>query len=310
MMSKGIKVSLNDDGTLKNNAINSAAQIADGTIGDAEMATAVKPVTLFNENTFDHVVSGCVWTADAVASTRNASMTAGVIMLAGKRLTVAAVTARSFTASRDVYVDFSDNGDGTAAVTYTDNTLNAVSPALAAGSIRNAIIVVGASNIAADTSINQGQENRVLPIASSIPYAVTDSLGNLICPRDPQRRLLGYRQVSADQGSITTVTDLTGLAATIKAPEGTKIKILGRVRLGNSSTDQVNNVYIFEDVTQLDADSVLSRSGGASVTGRPEITLTPTAGTHTYKLRMDTGGGTAILKASTNTLAWIRIERA
>lgn len=226
-MVDGLLISHNQDGTIKNNAITTAAQITDGIIGDAEMATAVKPVTLFNENTFDHVVSGCIWTADAAGSTRLASMTSGVVMLAGKRLTVAAVTSRTFTASKDVYVDFSDNGDGTVLPIYTDGTTNAASGALAAGSLRNAIIVVGAGNIAAAASINQGQEDRVLPIASSVPYQVTDSLGNLICPRDSQRKILGRRQRTSGNfaTSSTSAVQITELSAPVIIPTGRKIKI-------------------------------------------------------------------------------------
>lgn len=285
MMSKGILVHANQDGTLKNNAITSAAQITDGIIGDAEMATAVKPVTLWNENGFDHVVSGCVWTADAAGSTRNASMTSGVIMLAGKRLTVAAVTARSFTASKDVYDDFSDNGDGTAAHTYTDNTTNAVSPALAAGSMRNAIVVVGATNIAAAASINQGQEDRVLPIASSIPYAVTDSLGNLICPRDPQRKTLGWRQVLTSQNIAAAETDITGLSVPVIVPSGRKILLslyIPDVSDGNAG-DNVAHVRIKEGATTLQVTNPRIRLGVTSLIGKLEIETSPTAGLHTYK---------------------------
>lgn len=289
---------------------NGFSTISNSNIRDVRTQTGTSTDTIgASERMFDYVASGCVWTADSAGSTRNASMTSGVVYLSGKRLTVNAVTARSFTASKDVYVDFSDNGDGTAAITYTDNTNNAASPALTAGSLRNAIIVVGASSIAAAASINQGQEDRVLPIASSVAYSVTDSLGNLICPRDSGRRLLGYKQVSSDQGSITSITDLTGLAAPVIVPTGRKIKITSRVRFGNSTVDTINNVYIFESSTQLDADSILTRSGGAGASARPEYTTTPSAGLHTYKLRMDNGGsGTATTKASSNALAWIRVE--
>jgi hypothetical protein len=69
---------------------------------------------------FDYVASGLVWTADAAGSTRNASMTSGVIYILGKRLTLAAVTARAFTASKDTYIDVSDNGDGTGLITYNE----------------------------------------------------------------------------------------------------------------------------------------------------------------------------------------------
>ena len=110
-------------------------------------------------------------------------MTSGVIYINGRRLTASAVAAQSFTASKDTYIDASDNGDGTALLTYTEVANNAASPALAANNVRIGIIVTGAITIAAAGSVNHGQEDKVLTFASSVPYAVTDSLGNLLFPR-------------------------------------------------------------------------------------------------------------------------------
>lgn len=309
---QGIQVHANEDGTLKNNAITSAAQITDGIIGDAEMATAVKPVTIESENTFDFIASGCVWTADAAGSTRLASMTSGVVYLSGKRLTVAAVTSRTFTASKDVYVDFSDNSDGTALITYTDNTTNAASPALTG--VRAAIVVVGASNIAAAASINQGQEDRVLPIASSIPYAVTDSLGNLICPRDPQRKLLGYRQVVA--GFTTTSTsDVVGLNVTCLIPTGRKVKVSAFVQTITSSVANSGGTLAVIDVTG--SATVVNMSGttntSADATGvNPSTIRTFAAGTRNFKTTLTRGTNAATVTgnaASTNP-AYVMVELA
>lgn len=176
---------------------------------------------------FDYVASGCVWSGDAYASTRAASMTSGVIYIAGKRLTLVAVSARTFTASKDTYIDASDNSDGTALLTYTEVTNNAASPALATNNVRVGIIVTGATTIAAAGSVNQGQETIVLPIASSIPYTTTDSLGNLICPRDPQRKTLGYRQIitTASVTTPTTAAAIPGLTIPVIIPAGRKARV-------------------------------------------------------------------------------------
>lgn len=316
---QGLLVSLNQNGTLKNGSITSSAQILDGTITDADLAIAVKPVTLFNENTFDHVVSGCIWTADAVGSTRNASMTAGIIMLAGKRLTVAAVTARSFTASRDVYVDFSDNGDGTALITYTDNTTNIASPVLAVGSLRNAIVVVGATNIATAASINQGQEDRVLPITASVAYAVTDSLGNLICPRDPNRRIIGYRQVLSNAtATAATGSQVTGLSVPVIVPLGRKVKItLFSYRLQNGNAGTLSSLQIWDGVVA--AGTLLGRgqysqpsapAGGSAVIA--EATVTPAVASKTYNAGLASSDNTNTATANADALSplFMRVELA
>ena len=110
-------------------------------------------------NQYAYIVSGCLWTPDSAGSTRAASMTAGTVMIKGILLTVGAVTSRSFTASSDTYVDFTDNGDGTAAITYSVVGNNALAPALA-GTTHSTRpqrhLLVGASNIAAQANINQG----------------------------------------------------------------------------------------------------------------------------------------------------------
>lgn len=134
-------------------------------------------------NQLPYVVSGCVWTADAAGSTLNGSMTAGTVMIKGILLTVASVTARAFTANRDTYVDFADNGDGTAVVTYTAVVNNTLSPALAnsgtvLNTIRCAVIPTGATFIPTGAgTICQGQTSAATPIAQCAATVAVGSNG-------------------------------------------------------------------------------------------------------------------------------------
>lgn len=143
------------------------------------------PRTRDSEMGKNYVVSGGVWSGDAYASTRNASMTALVCYINGRRLTVSAVTASSFTASKDTYIDVLDNADGTATLVYTEVSNNAASPSLAANSLRLGTVVTGATNIAAATSIGQGGFANTVPVISSQIFRGFDSLGNLIYPKGP-----------------------------------------------------------------------------------------------------------------------------
>lgn len=252
---------------------------------------------------YDYVASGCVWTADAAGSTKLASMTAGVVVINGNPITVAAVTSRTFTASKDVYVDVLDNGDGTGLLVYTDGTTNAASGSLASNSIRLAIVVVGASNIAAAASINQGQETSVLPIASSIPYSVADSLGNLICPRDPNRKLIGYvqRLTQFDAGT-NALTDVTGLSITVIVPTGRKIKLTAFGYLLQSGTIRQCLMHIRESTT----DQVPYAETWSAITS-PTSTMaygvvTATAGTHTYKVSIECASGANVSLGNTSFL--------
>ena len=309
MNTKGLLVSHDQDGTLKAGAVDVAGVIASDIITNTQMATAVKPETNFTETTFDFVASGCVWSGDAYGSTRVASMTAGVVYISGRRVVVSAVTSRTFTASKDVYVDV----DNTGTLTYTDTTTNAASPALAANSIRLGIIVVGAGNIASAASVNQGQESMVVPIASSIPYAVTDSLGNLICPRDPNRKVLGYRQSIATYTTATgTVTDVTGLSAPVIVPSGRKIKVTTWTPVyytGGAAGTNLNWV-IREGSTEL-AKTTVTTSGVSY--GTPHIAIaqfTPTAGAHTYKTSTICASGTLSANGTSTNPQFILVELA
>lgn len=159
----------------------------------------------------DHVVEGCVWTGNALGSTRAGNMSAGVVFINGVALTVAAESLHTFAASKDTYVDLVDNGDGTAVPVYTAENNNAASPALAADSLRIAIVVTGASSIANVAAINQGASITYIQGArprfvtdTSSALIVTDSLGNLICPRSPKPGLVGGL-IRVDNG-ITTGT--------------------------------------------------------------------------------------------------------
>lgn len=268
---------------------------------------------------YDYVVSGCVWTADSAGVNRNASMTAGVVVINGNPITVAAVTARTFTASKDVYVDVLDNGDGTGLLVYTDGTTNAASGALAANSIRLAIIVVGATSIATAASINQGQEDRVLPIASSIPYAVTDSLGNLICPRDPQRRILGYRQKISNQTvSTSTTTQITELSVPFIAIANRKVRTTVVIpKLVSTVGFDDHHITIWDGAvggTKLqDKEVAPNVSGNTGVSADAFVVTTPstTGGLKTYNAGLsneNSGGSASILTAASTSPAYIMVE--
>lgn len=275
---------------------------------------AYSPVTRGAETIFDHVVQNTgVWSGDAYASTRLASMTAATVYINGRRISIGSVSSRTFTASKDVYVDVLDNLDGTGTLVYTDTTTNAASPALAANSIRIAIIVVGATSIAAAGSVNQGQETKVLPIASSIPYQVTDSLGNLICGRDPARKLLGYKEllVNFNTGSATPV-QASLLSIPFLWPTGRKVKTsasctgLYNTTLTNVAMSIWNGVV--NSGTRLSMGYGISNAGGGSAPGYTERLLTPTTASNTYNVGLQTTSGTATMEGTSTNVIVFKVE--
>ena len=314
-LATALLTSLDQDGTLKAGAVDNAAVVASGILTADRNTAGANIETWRSEDVFDHIASGCVWSGDAYGSTRNASCTSGVVYIAGKRLTVAAVTARSFTASKDVYCDLKDNGDGTAVWVYYDNTTNAASPSFATtgGTVRGAIIVVGASSIAAATSVNQGQEDRVLPIASSVPYQVTDSLGNLICPREPARKLLGQRRLTSGISGITTAATLAMGTPFIadgvgKVVASIVMNAVQRVAFGNMSAAIWDGAV---GSTQLQRNTFAQNIvNGAVNLGCDSGAITPSAGLHTYNVSLETSANNCDLIASATAPCVLRIMRA
>lgn len=265
---------------------------------------------------YDYVVSGCVLSGDSYGSTLNYSMTSGVVVINGNPITVASFSATAATASRDTYVDVLDNGDGTGLVVNTGGnvvTNNNASPALAANSIRIGIVVSGAGSIAAAASINQGQEDKLLPIASSTPYTFTDSLGNIICPRDPHRKILGYRRITTAVSSATSGSDvdITGLSTPVIVPENRKVRITVFGRGIRSSMAAGNDLLLMikESTTTFAVSFNHQAVSNYYQSAHVSCVITPSAGLHTYKaMFQQTAAGTIVLNAASTAPCFILVE--
>lgn len=129
-------------------------------------------------------------------------------------------------------------------------------------------------------------------------------------PRDAGGQL-GYAQVVANQGSITTLTDLTSLTATVTVGTGRSIKITGSIQLESSvGSDQFDLLIREGGVTLKLAQQTLSATANRAALYNTSVVLTPGAGAHTYKLSLDRsfGSGTAIMVATANRICFILVE--
>lgn len=121
---------------------------------------------------------------------------------------------------------------------------------------------------------------------------------------------LGYAQVVAGQGSITTEVDLTGLAVTVNVGSGRRIKITAECIMLSSVASDNAELRIKEGATQIQTGNV---SVGVANVGSA-LTLiaiiTPSAGQHTYKLSAlrAQGTGSITMYADGNHLAFILVE--
>ena len=127
----------------------SGTKITAGTIPATAMAADANIETRFNEALGDFVASGCVWSA---TTGLGATMTAGVVYIDGKRLSVSSVASRTFTASKDTYVTVSNTG----VLGYSEVANGATGPAASAGSIFLAKVVTNGSAV---TSVTLGGDN-------------------------------------------------------------------------------------------------------------------------------------------------------
>jgi hypothetical protein len=155
----------------------------------------------------------------------------------------------------------------------------------------------------------------VLPIASSIPYAVTDSLGNLICPRDPNRKILGYRQITADVTLTgpTSATQVTGLSVPVIIPTGRKVKITGTSRyfFGTAATNSIASIWdgTVNSGTKLQ-EAYIGPAAGATAALNSSVVLTPATSTKTYNLGLQASSGNVTIGGSSTTPGSITVELA
>lgn len=118
---------------------------------------------------------------------------------------------------------------------------------------------------------------------------------------------LAYAQVTADQNGITTTTDLTGLSVTVTVPAGRRIKITGSGLFQKDATGNPSGLLIYEGGTQL-AESLYSLGPSEWGTNTATAIITPTAGTHTYKLSAFASSGATSLRAAATLPAFILVE--
>lgn len=115
--------------------------------------------------------------------------------------------------------------------------------------------------------------------------------------------VLGHAEVTASQTGVSAVADLTGLAVTVDVSSSARrIMITCNLNCRQVTSTGVHVVTAWEGSTQLGR---LGTAVGAVATFwwhcSGHIILTPTGGSHTYKLRMQTSVGTCDIIADTGS---------
>ena len=122
---------------------------------------------------------------------------------------------------------------------------------------------------------------------------------------------LGYAQVTANQGTFTTPTDLTGLSVAVTLVAGRRIRVTGQVIFTSTVGNDTAELQIREGATLLqEATATCGAANSGVATVHSSIVLAPTAGGHTYKLQGTRNSGTGNIStvANANAIAFILVE--
>lgn len=119
----------------------------------------------------------------------------------------------------------------------------------------------------------------------------------------------GYAQVVANQATITTEVDLTGLAVTVTVPAGRRIRITASLAFVCTVAGGLPRARIKEGATQLQERSFTAGSTSAENL-RFDVILTPSTGAHTYKLTalLALGTGSMSLAAASTAPCSVLVE--
>ncbi len=109
---------------------------------------------------------------------------------------------------------------------------------------------------------------------------------------------LGYVEVTSTQSGISSITDLTSLTLTVTVNASRRIRVTGHITcLQNTGTASVKG-RIRESSTTLQMFMDDTLTSGERRTKEGSVVLTPTAGSHTYKLSLETSSNTIDMVAA------------
>lgn len=121
---------------------------------------------------------------------------------------------------------------------------------------------------------------------------------------------LGYAEVTSSQGTFTSETDLTGLSKTVTVPTGRRVRVTSQTHPQSSVASDNIVVRIKESTTNLEEGVFLLHQSGRTFNALIQVCLTPSAGSHTYKVSMARIDGTGNITnvASSTQKSFILVE--
>lgn len=125
-------------------------------------------------------------------------------------------------------------------------------------------------------------------------------------PRDAGGQL-GYAQAVTFQAGVTVITDVTGVTTTVTVAAGRRVKVTGYCAVQQLGGAGLPILYIQQDgVTVQRAFITTALSDFVSLTAG--VALSPSTGSHTYKLRIEAVGNSLTTISDAVTPAYILVE--
>lgn len=121
---------------------------------------------------------------------------------------------------------------------------------------------------------------------------------------------LGYAEATTSQGTITTEVDLTSLTSTVTVGTARRIRVTVSLEVESSVGNDLAEMRIKESTTPLQRARLICDTANQGQTIQRSVVLTPSAGSHTYKVALQRASGTGnVQSTATSALpAFILVE--
>lgn len=205
--------------------------------------------------------------------------------------------------------------DGGTQLTQSDFMISTASTA--AGVTASAVVTpsAGLHTYKLTGGVQNGGVANVLASTTSPAYILVEDITGMplvTAPGSVPVGQIGYAQATANQGSITTEVDLTGLSVNVSVAAGRIIRITGYVPAFSSTVaGDAGRISIKEGATLVTlGQAFISGTAAGANTIMPQVVLSPSAGSHTYKLTgvRVSGSGTFTMNADPTFPAYILVE--
>ena len=121
---------------------------------------------------------------------------------------------------------------------------------------------------------------------------------------------IGYAEGPTTQAGISAEVDITGATVTVEVAANRRIRITGKGQITNDATAGAALGRIREGATELGRWYRDDLVGGGTSSNEMSVILTPSAGTHTYKLTLqkNVGAGSVTYSAGSLNPGFILVE--